>query len=210
MNKNYKLLTLLFTCGASLAYAGNGTMTFQLDMKAGQGTPDLNPEETIEIEAEFEDDILTIKGMPSGMFPISFTINKETGEAVAADQVADIDDYEPDNVFTYYYSDLASKTPVIYGNIVNTGNDKSELTLQNWGAAMDYPGFGYYFVSVYYNTKIILDFAIPGFEAGVASLRDSNVKERFFDLNGVEVKEVRKGEIYLRTIGNKTEKIIAR
>ena len=141
---------------------GTGNMTTQLDMNMGLlDEPELLDPETYEVEASYQNGVLTITNFVE-LNPISFTINLETGDAVAANQVSSTEDGDD-----YYFCDVASKETTIYGHIVNMGENKSRLTVDPWGEGMDFPSFGMFLVNAYFNTEVVLNFAIPELEATI-------------------------------------------
>lgn len=155
MKKIYTLFTFALCGFAALATSGTGNVTFQLDQNLGSSTPDLLDPETKEVSGEFENGILKISGMPYGFMPVEFTINLETGDAVAADQMAD------EELNMLYYN-LETKEAELIGSISNMGSDKCQLSLQPWGVGGYYSGFGVLFDLILYNTVFTFDFAIPG------------------------------------------------
>ena len=159
--------------GASLPgeyeeYEVIGTMSGYNDMSAGQSDePELLDEPVeVELKGKYENGKLTITPMLDvNDAPVTFTINLETGDAVAENTLLDERDSMGDGTLLQYaYGDLASHEAKIVGKIYNTGEDSSELTLEPWGEMGDYTelGFGWYFEVVYYNTVAKLNFAIDG------------------------------------------------
>lgn len=154
-----KFYTLGFCAlfGIILAQASNGVASFQIDLNLGTAEPDLLDTETQAVTGEYENGLLTITDMIYGFAPIQFTINMETGEAIAADQIAVEEDGDE-----FYYYDVESKQPEVTGIVTNIGTDKCRLELQPWGPGNYFPGFGVFFNVVFYNTVINFDFPIPG------------------------------------------------
>ena len=181
MKKLYTLLSALLVCfGLSAQTTGTGEMTCQIDMSMGQGEePELEDPETYTVEATiYEDGILKIYNMPEGLEPITFTIDLTTGEATAADQIAFIDDYEPDDILTYYYYDFTSGEKVVKAVIENIDEKSSRMIIQPWGEATIIEGWGLFFNVLYYNTEILFNFAIPdlGAQAELPVLTISDVE----------------------------------
>lgn len=138
-----------------------GNMTYQIDMNQGMmDEPELTPEQTIEVTASYnkESKQLTIYNFGEVENPITFTIDTETGSAVAANQIAEDMDGIP-----LYYSDIAKKEPMVYATAYTTDDNKTLLTVNNWGEGAEFGGdFGYFFFFAFYNTNVILDFTIEG------------------------------------------------
>lgn len=138
-----------------------GNMTYQIDMNMGAfDEPDLMDPETIEVTASYNEDTkaLTIYNFAELPNPITFTIDTATGNAVAADQLAE--DY--DDVLLYY-SDFEKKEPTVFANAYTNDENKTVLLVDTWGEGADFGGeFGYFFFFVFYNTEVTLDCTIPG------------------------------------------------
>ena len=163
MKKIYSLLAMAI-CGMTLANAANGIVSFQIDQNLGTGDPDLLEGETAPVTASYEDGVLTISQMMYGFKAVDFTIDMETGDAVASDQVAVIEGSD-----TFYYYDVESSEKELIGKITNLGSEKCELVLQPWGPGDYFSGLGVYFTVAFYNTVFTFDFAIPGLGAEVAA-----------------------------------------
>ena len=144
--------------------SGDGVISWQVDMNAGYGEPELTEPEISHVSASFEAGVLTIN-MPDNLEPLSLEVDMESGDAAAIDQVAYIESFDGET-FTYYYGDIATEDTVLYATVANTGTNSCLVTIQPWGECMEFLG-GYYFNVVYYNTEIVLDFAIPGLGAAV-------------------------------------------
>ena len=167
MKKIYLLLaSVLYGFTAMAAEEANGTISYQIDMNNGTTeTPDLTDEITDEVTGTYEDGILSIDlSNALGLLPMEFTIDLQTGDALAEEQVAI--DYDGDLL---YYYDIESEEQVLVGKIFNIGTDKCQLELQPWGMGTYYSGVGLFFDLVAYNTVFTFDFAIPGLEAEVAA-----------------------------------------
>lgn len=150
---------IIFPVIASEGVEGEGTMITQLDMNMGMlEEPELLDPETYQVHGAFADGKLTITNF-GDYDKIVFTIDLATGEAVAANQVAYVDED-----FEYFFSDVQKKETTVYGTIKNFGDSKSQLVIEPWGEGMDFPDFGFFFNAAYYNTEITFDFAIPGLE----------------------------------------------
>lgn len=212
MKKFYQLLTLAFCGIAAVANAENGTMTLQLDMSLGQAEPELLPAESYPVNGNYADGILTITDMPEGMEPLELTINLETGEVTAEEyQVAVIDDWDPSDVLTYYYYDYTTEQPSVIGSITNVDSNMCYLELQPWGAADYFPGFGIFFLSLYFNTSATFNFNIPGLQdsnSGIERISDKEHEVRYFTLQGVEERNPKSGNLYIKVTNSKSEKIL--
>lgn len=170
MKKIFTLVAVMMAgmCAWAAPIEGTGELTYQLDMNMGmEDQPDLLDPETIAVEASYEEGVLTLLEMPDDFNPISFVINLATGEAIAANQVAYTEeDDDPDYNFTYYYSDVESQEAIVIGNICNNGANSSVLTINPFGTGFYFEAWDmFFFLTAYYNTEVVLDFAIPGLEA---------------------------------------------
>ena len=211
MKHLYKLFAFAFCGMAAVANAGNGTMTLQLDMSLGQDEPNLLDPETFAVNGEYADGILTITDMPEDMGTLKLKVNLETGEVIGEEyQIAVIDDWDPDYILTYYYYDLITEQPAVIGTIKNLGTDSCLLELQPWGAADYFQGFGIFFMALYYNTTATFNFAIPGLDLPtyVNTIGTSEEKASYYTLQGVEVRNPKPGNIYIKVTNSKSEKVL--
>lgn len=167
-----------------------GNMTSQLDQNMGYGDElELNPAETFEVTADFDetDNTLTIYNFAE-LNPIKFNVDLTTGKIIAeGEQLSSIDDGDPDYSFTYYYGNRTTEEiGGVTGKIFNIEDDKTMITVDPWGEAMDYENFGVFFNNAYYNTVITLDGVIPGLEVGAPSLKisDENISYKHEVVDG--------------------------
>lgn len=141
-----------------------GNMTYQLDMNQGMlDELDLLEPVTIDVTATYNEDTkeLTIYNFAE-LNPITFTVNTADGTAVTVeDQVATIEDYGDGDVFTYYYADVETQTNIVYATIATTADGKTQMNVNPWGEALDFPSM-FYLNTAYYNTVLTLDCTIPG------------------------------------------------
>lgn len=200
--------------GEGETITGSGNMTYQVDMWQGtMDEPELTEPETHAVTATYTEanKTLVINDFQSGESPISFVITDfETGAAEAADQVA----YEDDD-FTYYYSDVATQEAVVYATVENYGEDMTIIHVEPWGEGCYIPGYGFYFNSAFYNTEILLDMVIPGLvpedTTGVTNIEEAaSAVVRYFDINGIEVKNPKAGQILIKVSDGKASKVIMR
>ncbi|MCH5246064.1 MAG: chitobiase/beta-hexosaminidase C-terminal domain-containing protein [Muribaculaceae bacterium] len=97
-------------------YTGN--MTTQLDMNMGQKEPDLNPADTYEVTASYDNETgkLTIYNFVE-LNPITFVVDMTEGTATAeADQISSVEE-DDDYSATYYYGDITSKGGIMVAKI---------------------------------------------------------------------------------------------
>ena len=150
-----------------------GNMTAQVDMSMGSGEPDLVEDlEEWTVTASFNEETneLTIYNF-ADLDQIIFTVDLSDGSAVAKDQIAEVEDYGEDGVFTYYYYDVKTRETTLNANVSTTEDGKTLITVAPWGEGMDAPEFGgLFFMVAYYNTVITLDGVIPGLEVAAPSL----------------------------------------
>lgn len=153
--------------GGGETVEATGKMTAQLDMNQGTGNPDLLEAETWDVTASFNPTTneLTINNF-AALNPVVFTIDLESGKAEAkGEQIAEIDG-DDDDAITYYYSDVASNDFGMKGQLISLGNGKCMLSVDPWGEGNEFPGFGFYINSAYYNTEVTLNMSYPGEEEG--------------------------------------------
>lgn len=193
---------------------GSGNMTYQVDMWQGtMDEPELTEPETHAVTATYTEanKTLVINNFQSGESPISFVITDfETGAAEAADQVA----YEEDE-FTYYYSDVATQETVVYATVENYGEDMTIIHVEPWGEGCYIAGWGFFFSGAFYNTEILLNMVIPGLvpedTTGVTNIEEAaSAVVRYFDINGIEVKNPKAGQILIKVSDGKASKVIMR
>lgn len=179
MKKFYLMIGSLMALGIGAANAddsltGVGEITYQFDMNMGQDEPDYFEAETEPVEVSYLDGELTLTASADAQSseypiaaPIIFSINLETGEALATDQISmkeEGDDYS----FTYYYADLSttleSENYVVKATINNLEDGSgSILTISPWGQGLPFAEMDmFFFAFVYSETTVKLPFAIPG------------------------------------------------
>lgn len=151
----------------NIEYKVIGSMSGNLDLNMGYYEPDLvEPPVEVELKGFYKDGKLTITPMLNvNDHPVTFTIDIATGLAVAENTFIKSEDFMGNgSPIDYYYGDLATQKPILYGAIRNTGDNTSELYIQPWGLMGDYSslGIGIFFEAVYYNTIAKLNFAIEG------------------------------------------------
>ena len=187
-------------------------MTAQLDMNQGMTSPpDLNEPEEFELTAIYypSTNILKFNSFANSDEPLEFDVDLETGNAEAPGQIALVDDG-----FTYYYADIATKEDIVTGTLENTEDNTTTMTVAPWGELL----LAYqFFNSAYYNTVIVLDGRIPGLlgeenlPTGVGTIENAGPSEvRYFNLQGIEVKNPTPGTILIRREGNKAMKVMTR
>ncbi|MCH5326781.1 MAG: hypothetical protein J1E29_06220 [Duncaniella sp.] len=169
-----------------------GNMTSQLDQNMGMGEePNLNDPEDFVVTASYDADTqkLTIFNFAE-LNPITFTIDTTTGKAVAENQVAYVDDYYEDDVYTYYYGNFNEKSLSVTANAY-TEDGKTVLYVdpwgETWGEDSPVPGYEWFFNTLYYNTVVTLDFTIDGLpEKPAGEVTDPVSIEGFWEipLNG--------------------------
>lgn len=147
--------------GGSSEGGKGGNMTTQVDMNMGwTDEPDLAEAESYQVTATFDNATNELKFESFGPCdePITFVVDPATGDAVATDQVAYVDDYyeSPSDYVYYYYSDFAKRDKKTYAKVV-VADGKTTITVDPWGEYSDKYDF---FNSVFYNTVITLDFDI--------------------------------------------------
>lgn len=139
---------------------GTGTMSAQTDMNGGQGEPELLDPENYEVTATYNPTThkLTIVNF-ADLEPITFIVDTENGTAESEAGLIST----PDDDFPYYYCDLTEKDDVLYATVEKLDDTHTLITVDNWGECLG-ELYDHMTISAFYNTKVTLNFLIPGLD----------------------------------------------
>lgn len=147
-----------------------GNMTWQEDVNSGyEDEPDLGTPRSVEVTASYDPATKALKIYNfAELEPVTFTVDPANSTVTASGlQLAYHEEFEGET-FDYYYGDVATKQPGMYGTIYKINDTQCELNIEPWGEALDYADYDpslagtYFFNSANYNTVVTLDLTIEG------------------------------------------------
>ena len=146
--KKIILSTMLLASGVAAMAATTGTGVMTAELKRTTYTE----EQLFTVNATYDEGVLTLTGFPqANNNKVTFYIDLGTGDVESA------------NLQSLRLSDFRKFDYKIYGEIENTDEGKSIMTLNDWGN-IESQFFGQAFVNVYLNTTIVFDFQIEDLE----------------------------------------------